>query len=80
MTPAARRLASSRLGISSSTDLALRASYSPSPKRRSMTPHTPHTRKPSTPRHNPKNSAANNLTDNLLNISVAKRHRASDYF
>ncbi|GLV36839.1 Es2 [Carabus blaptoides fortunei] len=78
MSPAARRLATSRLGISNATDLGLRASYSPSPKSRPRTPLTP--RKPSTPRIGGKITLGNNLTDNLLNISLPKRQKAADFF
>lgn len=87
MSPAARRLATSKLGLglSNAADLSLRASYSPSPKNRNLRPQTPNTprvlsnsdNKPVTPKLG---RVSNNLTDNLLNISLPKRHKASDFF
>lgn len=73
MSPAARRLATSKLRISGSTDLALRASYSPRPSPRPDTnPITPRSQRSATPR--------SGITDNLLNIPVTKRNKASDFF
>lgn len=86
MSPAAQRLASSKLGVRTHTDKALRASYTPSPS------HTPGSKtslltpglspKPSTPHRTPgKRTPSTNpisLTDNLLNIP--KRQKASDFF
>jgi len=78
MSPAARNLATSRLGIRLSTDRALQASYTPrrcssddtpTPRRNSATP------SPRTP-HSISRSA--NLTDNLLQLP--KRSSAKDFF
>lgn len=75
MSPAARRLATAKL-----KDLGLRASYSPSPLSRRSTPATPIVHRPSTPK-TPKIIQANkHLTDNLLQINVSKRKKASDFF
>ena len=93
MSPAAQRLASSKLGIRTSTDKALRASYTPSPIRKpgAGTP-TPRTTPKSarsvtpaksaqTPGTTPKSGSTtevSSLTDNLLNLP--KRPRAQDFF
>lgn len=78
MSPAARNLATSRLGIRLSTDRALQASYTPrhrslddtpTPRRNSATP------SPRTPRSISRNA---NLTDNLLQLP--KRSSAKDFF
>ncbi|OQV19228.1 Protein DGCR14 [Hypsibius exemplaris] len=74
MSPAAQRLATKRLGIRLSTDKALAASYSPSPRRSprtpiggqpgssgTATPKTPGSSTPSTP----------SITDNLLDLRKA---------
>ncbi|KAI0218597.1 hypothetical protein LSAT2_029695 [Lamellibrachia satsuma] len=87
MSPAAQRLASSRLRISSS-DKALKASYTPSPAHVTsdktpvrLTPrgHTPHSVSV-TPRSTPKRdgSEVTSLTDNLL--SLPKRQKAEEFF
>ncbi|XP_074642191.1 splicing factor ESS-2 homolog [Tubulanus polymorphus] len=91
MSPAAQRLANAKLGIRTSTDKALRASYTPSPVRR-----TPGSKTPTpkiTPRRTPKSvrtpTSSNttpkhaiddpcSLTDNLLNLP--KRQRAQEFF
>ncbi len=87
MSPAARRLATSKLGIRLSTDPALQASYTP---RRSSGADTPTpSRTPSsqssvrTPRSSPAvrirgGSSGANLTDNLLQLP--KRPAAKDFF
>ncbi|KAL3857379.1 hypothetical protein ACJMK2_012054 [Sinanodonta woodiana] len=93
MSPAAQKLVnSSRLGIRTQTDKALRASYSPSPGR------TPGDKTPSvlTPSYTPKSSVKTpslrtpenkragettpSLTDDLLQIPKSKRPKASDFF
>jgi len=84
MSPAARRLASSRLGIRLGTDSALQASYTPqrssgsdrtpTPRRfdGAATPSTPGARRPTPAR------GGGSLTDNLLQLP--KRSRAQDFF
>ena len=86
MSPAAQRLASSRLRINSS-DKALKASYTPSPARVAsdktpvrMSPrgHTPGSTSV-TPRSTPKRDGeATSLTDNLLRLR--KRQKAEEFF
>jgi len=79
MSPAARNLATSRLGIRLSTDRALQASYTPRP-RRSAGDDTPTPRRRSltpSPR-TPHSISRANLTDNLLQLP--KRSKAKDYF
>ncbi len=84
MSPAARRLATSRLGIRLSTDPALQASYTPRRRTGDDTP-TP-SRTPSSSRNTPSSSplirahrhGSNNLTDNLLQLP--KRPQAKDFF
>ena len=85
MSPAARRLATSKLGIRLSTDPALQSSYTPRRRNGDDTP-TP-TRTPSSSRNTPSSSplvrthhrqTGNNLTDNLLQLP--KRPQAKDYF
>lgn len=90
MSPAAQKLAHSRLGIRSSTDKALRASYTPSPSHRlpgsktpiSLTPSgTPMSSTPSvkgTPGSKRGVGDVQSLTDNLLQIP--KRPKAADFF
>lgn len=90
MSPAAQKLAHSRLGIRSSTDKALRASYTPSPSHRlpgsktpiSLTPSgTPKSSTPSvkgTPGSKRGVGDVQSLTDNLLQIP--KRPKAADFF
>nr|CAG4646333.1 EOG090X07SU [Macrothrix elegans] len=85
MSPAARQLATSKLGIRLSTDSALQASYTPRHHSRagtstptpSRTPSTPSGR---TPRASPAvhSSRGANLTDNLLQLP--KRTKAADFF
>lgn len=85
MSPAARRLASTQLRRRIGSDLALLASYSPSPQHSirigQPSPHLPNT---PTPRKNgsvKRNRVATpnlNITDNLLNLP--KRPRAADFF
>ena len=89
MSPAAQRLATAKLGIRIGTDKALKAAYTPTPKRseRSSGMSTP---KVSSKLSNPDASAtpssasssllSTSLTDNLLNIpSSSKRSKASDF-
>ncbi|XP_048763166.1 splicing factor ESS-2 homolog [Ostrea edulis] len=90
MSPAAQKLAHSRIGIRSSTDKALRASYTPSPSNRlpgSKTPvcltpsGTPKGSTPSsgrTPGSKREGGEVQSLTDNLLQIP--KRPKAADFF
>ncbi|KAF5290102.1 hypothetical protein FQA39_LY14883 [Lamprigera yunnana] len=74
MSPAARRLATSRLKLGDLRTL------SPSPIQRLRTPGTP--RRIHTPKLNLgiKKAVNDNLTDDLLNINVPKRQKASDFF
>ncbi|KAK4878765.1 hypothetical protein RN001_011271 [Aquatica leii] len=74
MSPAARRLATSRLKLG---DLR---TASPSPIQRFKTPGTP--KRMVTPKLNLgiKKAPNDNLTDDLLNINVPKRQKASDFF
>jgi hypothetical protein len=88
MSPAARRLASTQLRRRIGSDLALQASYSPSPhsiRSGQASPHlTPSVAKTPTPGKNgsmKRNRLATpnlNITDNLLNLP--KRPRDSDFF
>lgn len=88
MSPAARRLASTQLRRRLGSDLALQASYSPSPhsiRSGQASPHlTPSLAKTPTPgkngsmRRNQQGTPNLNITDNLLNLP--KRPRASDFF
>jgi protein DGCR14 len=104
LSPAAQRLATSKLGIRIGTDKALKAAYTPSPIHRKSSRSTPtpssrskdlinaSVRSTGTPR-TPKvlegnNSAAESLTDNLLNLPSSRtpsssgtkgRPKASDY-
>lgn len=92
MSPAAQRLASSKLGIRSSSDKALRASYTPSPSHRLPGQKTPVmlTSPGSTPKSvrtpgstsertlRRPGSDMTSLTDNLLNLP--KRSRAAEFF
>ncbi|XP_044260595.1 splicing factor ESS-2 homolog [Tribolium madens] len=69
MSPAARRFATAKLG--------LRGDFmTPSPKR--ATPGTP--KRVVTPKINLGIKKVDNLTDDLLKISVPKRHKAADFF
>lgn len=82
MSPAAQKLVCSRLSKNKVRDIALRASYSPSPHTTpSRSPSILSDAKKSTPT-NQKNpyEVPRNLTDNLLNINVTKRSRAVDFF
>lgn len=74
MSPAARRLATSRLKFGSSP-----AAISPSPSPIRKAPSTP---RQTTPKLNLgiKKAATDNLTDDLLKINVPKRNKASDFF
>ena len=79
MSPAARRLATSRLGLRLSSDPALQASYTPRRRTGADTP-TPST--PSydrTPRSSPsvRTRSGVNLTDNLLQLP---KRKAQDFF
>ena len=79
MSPAARRLATSRLGIRLSTDSALQASYTP--RRSAQTDGTPtpvRSSGPETPRTPGQQRVKSNMTDNLLQLP--KRTRAQDFF
>ncbi|XP_064619328.1 splicing factor ESS-2 homolog [Lineus longissimus] len=90
LSPAAQRLASSKLGIRTHTDKALRASYTPSPTHRSGdrtpslkgTPTPTSSRSTRTPRNlvSPKTtpkrtSDLSSLTDNLLNLPTKQAKR-----
>ncbi|KAF5279771.1 hypothetical protein FQR65_LT15270 [Abscondita terminalis] len=74
MSPAARRLASTRLKLGDFR------TASPSPLLRAKTPGTP--KRMVTPKLNLgiKKAPNDNLTDDLLNINVPKRQKASDFF
>uniref|UniRef100_A0A915I9E8 Uncharacterized protein n=1 Tax=Romanomermis culicivorax TaxID=13658 RepID=A0A915I9E8_ROMCU len=82
MSPAAKRLASTKLGIRLGTDKSLKASYTPSPARSisAKSPlvsyDTPNYQE--TPKEGP-SVVTSSLTDNLLNISTHKP-KATDYF
>nr|CAH7726980.1 unnamed protein product [Callosobruchus chinensis] len=79
MPPAARRLATARLKLGVNSDLL--STYSPSPLTRQHTPKTP--KRASTPLVNVKSKKSHVTevsTDDLLNISLPKRQRASDFF
>jgi protein DGCR14 len=88
MSPAARRLASSQLRRRIGSDLALQASYSPSPHSvrsgqasPSLTPSLAKTPTPGKIGRMKKNRLSTpnlNITDNLLNLPT--RPRASDFF
>jgi len=89
LSPAAQSLASKKLGIRTSTDQALKASYTPSPGHRTPGSKTPTVATPSpsrtpkqakTPsgRSASKQSNSESLTDNLLNLP--KRAKAGDFF
>jgi hypothetical protein len=89
MSPAARRLASTQLRRRIGSDLALQASYSPSPHpsvrngqaSSHLTPSsakTPNPGKNSSARRNQITTPNLNITDNLLNLP--KRPRAADFF
>jgi protein DGCR14 len=84
MSPAARRLASTQLRRRIGSDLALQASYSPSPHSIRSGQASPSLAKTPTPGKNgrmKKNRLSTpnlNITDNLLNLPT--RPRASDFF
>ena len=85
MSPAARRLATSKLGIRLSTDPGLQASYTPRRRSGHNTPTPIHGRTPSTPSYGtPRSSplvrsrgSGANLTDNLLQLP---KRKAQDFF
>nr|CAG4638517.1 EOG090X07SU [Cyclestheria hislopi] len=79
MSPAARRLASSRLGVRLSSTHALENAFTPTPQRPSGTPTPVKRSAPSTPQlvTRGRNIDAN-LTDNLLQLP--KRTTAKDFF
>lgn len=85
MSPAARRLATSRLGIRLSTDPALQASYTPRRRAGDDTPTPIQSRTPSTPSYGTPHSSplvrsrssGANLTDNLLQLP---KRKAEDFF
>jgi len=95
MSPAAQRLATSKLGIRIGTDNALKAAYTPSPIHRKSSRSTPTPTRTkdlisSSVRSTPKTPSVENnsvletsLTDNLLNLpsssSAKSRPRASDF-
>ena len=84
LSPAAQRLATSKLGIRIGTDKALKAAYTPSPIHRKSSRSTPtpsrtkdlinssvrSTGTPRTPK--PENNSAESLTDNLLNLPAIR--------
>jgi protein DGCR14 len=86
MSPAARRLATNKLGIRIGTDKALKASYTPSPGRIAKTP----TRTPKLVRTATEKKTASaadiavtsSITDNLLDLSSSAKPRpsAADFF
>ena len=90
MSPAAQRLATSKLGIRTNTDKALKASYTPSPSHRQSlsTPLSGRTPSVVTPKSGSKtpqqivtpkrDSEITSLTDNLLHLP--KRPKAQDFF
>lgn len=84
MSPAARNLATTKLGIAKIGDASLRASYSPSPRilaspALSRTARTPNlTPTPSSSRAATPKSSAASLTDDLL--TLPPRPKASDFF
>lgn len=81
MSPAARKLATTKLGLSIRTD-SLRSTYSPSPLSRLKSPATPRFGV-TTPKLNlgiKRNTDVNVNTDDLLKIQVPKRQKAADFF
>ncbi|KAJ8939718.1 hypothetical protein NQ314_011004 [Rhamnusium bicolor] len=80
MSPAARKLATSRLKLGVNSDL--RSVYSPSPLNRKKTPTPVRTpRRVSTPKINVKSKKPVEVsTDDLLKINFPKRQKASDFF
>nr|CAG4640942.1 EOG090X07SU [Eulimnadia texana] len=80
MSPAARSLATSKLGIRLNTDASLRSSYTPSPRQVARGTPMPHTASTPTPTRNPATpQASSSLTDNLLKIP-RDRPKARDFF
>jgi protein DGCR14 len=86
MSPAARRLTSSRMGLSrdswATPSPKLRSALS-TPKRSSTTPivKTTTPARSQTPKSSTQSSySESNLTDNLLSIPSSKRSKAADYF
>jgi len=90
MSPAAQRLASGKLGIRIGTDQMLKASYTPSPSRRTASTPTPRHFGKQTPSNTPSRKTTNkptpnigvrtktprsDVTDNLLNI---RKEQSSD--
>ncbi|XP_078495438.1 splicing factor ESS-2 homolog [Ciona intestinalis] len=73
LSPAARRL------VNLGTDKALKASYTPTPKRRGGTPlvKTPHIR---TPKEGKQGTPKGEITDDLLKIPKKVRKSAADFF
>lgn len=95
MSPAAQRLASAKLGIRANTDKALKASYTPSPRRATPGRKTPSSVTPgskrkdlvttpksglSTPKGTPSRDAADGVSLTDNLLNLPKRHRAQDYF
>ena len=85
MSPAAQRLASAKLGIRTGSDKALRASYTPSPRRtpseRRHSLKSPSVRTPTAEKRREGKLEGDepvSLTDNLLQLP--KRRRAQDFF
>lgn len=79
MSPAARKLATSRMKIGLNSDL--RSNYSPSPSLRQKTPLTRTPGRVTTPIVNLKPKKQVEVsTDDLLQINVPKRNKASDFF
>ena len=89
MSPAAQRLATAKLGIRIGTDKALKAAYTPTPKRSGRRPSSSVSLGISTPLASSAASLSKinaspslSLTDNLLNLpssSSSKRSKASDF-
>jgi len=87
LSPAAKRLVSTKLGIRLGTDEMLRASYTPSPARkRNSTPTPRNMRSTPTPKGKRLNvfnmkstesniSKAGDITDNLLDLNQPSAHR-----
>ncbi|CAG9861754.1 unnamed protein product [Phyllotreta striolata] len=77
MSPAARKLASSRLKFSINSDA--RSTYSPSPILTRKTP-LPSPKRAATPLVKAKKMTTEVSTDDLLKINLPKRKKASDFF
>ncbi|XP_057657921.1 splicing factor ESS-2 homolog isoform X2 [Diorhabda carinulata] len=80
MSPAARKLATSRLKLGVSSDL--RSIYSPSPITKNNKTPVPSPRRSSTPLVNVRNKKTTTevSTDDLLKIQLPKRKKAADFF